>query len=219
MTPPEAVLFDLDGTLTDGGPGLLAAIKEASAPLGAVGESELRRLIGPSLRVGLKELFGIDDFEVEPILAKFHTLYYDSGAVALAQPFEGIVPLLDTLSQSGVTLGVATIRSRQSAETLVEQLGVGRYFRGIFGGRPSDGSDKSRVIEEASRALAPGSRSVVMVGDRKFDVFAAKANSIGFIGALWGFGTREELIEAGASTLAESPSDLAGLLGVERAGL
>jgi phosphoglycolate phosphatase len=105
-------------------------------------------------------------------------------------------------------LAVATTKPLEIARPILVRLGLDRFFAGVFG--PSlDARSESKLItlSRATEALKP-LEPLALVGDRKFDVLAARHANIAAVGALWGYGTREELEDAGAHLLVSEPADL-----------
>ena len=106
-------------------------------------------------------------------------------------------------------LFVVTSKVRLFAEPIVEHFGLRRFFLSVYGGE-LDGSyvDKSELIAKVLRSESLTPDETVMIGDRAHDVIGAKANGVLSVGALWGFGSREELVSAGAELLCEVPNKL-----------
>jgi phosphoglycolate phosphatase len=210
----SAVLFDMDGTLSDGGPGMLSAMQAACRAVGRepISAEELVHFVGPPLGLTMMERLGLSSAECEMAVEAFKHHYYVEGAIGQARPYPGIEEVLRTLSRRGVTLGVATIRSTPSAIRVLETLGLGQYFEGVFG-KPS-GSDlgKADVVAAGMLHLGVSAFECVMVGDRDIDVYGAKENGLACIGVLWGYGGEMELRQAGAVALARDPADLLELL-------
>ena len=124
------------------------------------------------------------------------------------------------LQKGGTWLYVATSKPRVFAERIVEYFGLEQYFRAVHGSE-LDGSyaDKSELIAKVLRSESLTPYETVMIGDRAHDVVGAKANGIFSVGALWGFGSRDELVLAGADLLCKTPDMLVETMRVfDRAG-
>lgn len=221
MTRPiTTVLFDLDGTVANSAPGILASLRHAFqvnglTPLSAEQE---RGLLGPPFYESLPTL--IDPALVGVVIASYREVY-GGGAMLDAVAYDGIPALLQWLREQGCTLGLATSKPEHYARPIVEHLGVGDYFDTICGDT-LDGSrgSKALVIGEAlSRLGQPEPTTVLMVGDRAHDVIGARAHGIGCLGAGWGYGSEPELLEAGAlavyATVSQLRLALPARLGVE----
>jgi phosphoglycolate phosphatase len=219
VTKP-AVLFDLDGTLSDSAPGIWGSARYAFDRLSAArgqlfplpSDAELRWMIGPPLRDSFARLAGPE--HVEALLGFYLERYSDVGAFE-NNVYQGVPETLDTLAGTGARLFVATSKNQHSAERILAHFGLASRFVAIHGAR-NDGSlaDKTELIADliVKHALAPDETGVAMIGDRKFDMIGARNNGLRAIGALWGYGDREELEAAGAHATAERPADVTKLL-------
>lgn len=120
---------------------------------------------------------------------------------------------LQGLKEAGASLFVATSKPKVFAERIVERFGLGEFFKAIHGSE-LDGTriKKGDVISHALTVEKLSPESTVMVGDRLHDIAGARENGLFSVGVLWGFGSREELIEAGAGVLCEEPKNLTGVL-------
>jgi phosphoglycolate phosphatase len=210
-----AYLFDLDGTLTDPREGITRSIAYAlerleiePPPLAA-----LEFAIGPPLRPSLARLIGSDSREaVEIALAHYRERFADVGLFE-NRLYDGIVEALEGLCASGATLVVATSKPAVYARRIVEHFGLGRHFADVHGCE-LDGTreDKRDLIAHILPHHGFAAARAVMIGDRGADMRAARHHGLGALGALWGFGTRDELADHGAHALCESPRELSGAL-------
>jgi phosphoglycolate phosphatase len=207
------VLFDLDGTLTDPRDGILACIKHGLSILGEPSppDAELERCIGPPLHASFMRLLSGDsaraDVAVQAYRERFTALGMFENAV-----YEGIPEVLESLQASGAQLYVATSKPQVFADRILDHFGLARYFRAAFGSHLSGAlSDKGELIGHVleSAYLLPG--DTTMVGDREHDIRGARLNGVLAVGVLWGYGSREELIAAGAEHLLQQPRDLGRL--------
>lgn len=213
MTPPCAVLLDLDGTLIDSQPGILASCLAALRALGHQPNEirDIRRVIGPPLEDVMQFLlqpFG-DDRIAEAVLA-FRQHYGDRGLLG-SEPYPGIGHSLREMQQAGLRLYLATSKREAFARRILEHLELAAYFDGIYGSVPSGELDhKPELLAHilSEHDIAP-TRSL-MVGDRRYDISGAHAVGMRGLGVLWGYGTRDELEGAGADRLVEATVDLAG---------
>jgi phosphoglycolate phosphatase len=208
-------LFDLDGTLTDPREGITRSLGYALERMGRAPPplDEMTFAIGPPLRRSIARLLGDDDpGEVERALAFYRERFADVGLYENA-PYEGIAEALHALRTGNATLLVATSKPRVYAERIVRHFGLDTHFAAVHGCE-LDGTreDKRDLLEHllAHHGIAGG--SCVMVGDRDVDMRAALHHGAGALGALWGYGSRAELVGAGAHALCESPRDLAAAL-------
>jgi phosphoglycolate phosphatase len=214
---PGVVLFDLDGTLTASGPGIT---RSAASALQAVGRppldaTALLGFIGPPLIESFREIAGLDEAAVIEALVAYRSYFVERGMFENSV-YPGINGLLQELFDAGRRLAVTTSKPLPYAVPIIEHFGLGKYFEGVFGPTADDdGIDKKAVVAHALNAMAiDDSTNVVLVGDRFHDVVGAHENGIACIGALWGYGSRDELVAAGVDALAADVNELAVLLGV-----
>lgn len=205
--PPTTLLFDLDGTLLDTEPGILGCLRRTLERFGLPDrpDAELRRFIGPPLEQAWRELVGAAHVE-EAVETYRHC--YDLEGKFKAAVFEGIEAALDELARRH-TLIVATSKRQVFAEEMLERFGLTPYFKAVYGVTPPHLSEpKAHLIGRILRDFSLSPRQAVMIGDREFDVIGARANGVACVGALWGYGSREELTLHGASLLCERPQEL-----------
>jgi phosphoglycolate phosphatase len=166
-------------------------------------EAELHRFLGPPLHATFAELAGpaLADLCVEAYRAR-----YRERAASETEVFPGVPGALDTL---GEELIVVTSKPLALAEPLLAALGLRDRFAAVFGpSLDARAEPKAATLERALAAHAPRA----LVGDRSFDIVAARAHGLRAIGVLWGIGSEEELREAGADAIATVPADLGPLL-------
>ncbi len=207
----EAALFDLEGVLVDSRVPFARCVNAALEAHGFAPrpEADLHRYLGPPLYRTFVELTG-DEATAESCLRAYRERYA-ATMVAETPVFPGIREAVRTLAQA-VPLVVATSKSRPLAQALLDGLGLGGDFRAVVG-PPLEALDESKV-ETVARALleVEGCAPVAMVGDRRFDMVAARAHGLRGIGVRWGIGSEQELREAGAEALAGAPAELPGLI-------
>lgn len=214
MSSQTTVLFDLDGTVSDGGPGMLGGLVHAcrSLDLPVPSEAVLRSFLGPPFQVSFALHFGLDEPACERAVASYREYYYAGGAMLEATPYEGIPRLLRRLGEQGCQLAIATSKPEPFALQAIEHLGLTEHFSGIFGADLEGRATKADVIASACRAIDIDVDRTVMVGDREHDVIGARSNGLECVGVLWGYGTADELAAAGAAAVASSPEVLGRIL-------
>ena len=212
---PLALLFDLDGTLTDPREGITMCIAQALERMGreAPPLDALTFAIGPPLRASLARLLGTDDRDaVERALGHYRERFAGTGLYENA-PYEGIDAALAALRAAGHRLFVATSKPRVYAERIVRHFALDAHFEAVHGCE-LDGTreDKRHLLAHLlpRHGLAP--RATAMIGDRGVDMRAARHHGALALGVTWGYGSREELREAGAHALCDSPGGLAATL-------
>lgn len=201
-----ALLFDLDGTLLDTEPGIVAGLRHTMQLLGLdiPDYPVLKAQIGPPLEQALGNLMPT---ALIPKAVEVYREYYNQQGKFEASVFEGIHQALSHLS--GYTLLVATSKRRVFAVDMLEHFGLAQHFSAVYGVQPSNLSEpKASLIAKAIREQNLSPQRCVMIGDRHFDVEGAKAHGLKAIGALWGYGNPTELAQA--DWLCPTPSDLPG---------
>lgn len=209
----DIILFDLDGTLTDSGPGIMKAGQYALRAFGIERDwRELSFFVGPPLSETFARFVRAEN--VDAAVAKFREYYQQDGWLDNA-PYPGIPTLLAHLKSEGKRLFVATSKLDIMAERILEHFGLAPYFDAICGAPEGDreAGKKVNVVKAALKAAGCDDLSrAVMVGDREHDVLGAKKNGLPCIGAVYGYGTAEELTAAGAAALADTVDELHKLL-------
>lgn len=208
----KTILFDLDGTLTDSGEGI---IKCASLALEHFGLpvpdwEEMRTFVGPPLGDSFIR-HGVPEERVEEAIAVYRSRYIPIGKFE-NHPYPGIRELLEQLKQQGHTLFVATSKPEAMSIEILEHFDLAKYFQQICGAT-MDGtrSSKEAVIEYLIDGNGRDSR-MIMVGDTKFDILGAKAHGIPAVGVAWGYGEISDMRAAGAAAIAENPQQLLEIL-------
>jgi phosphoglycolate phosphatase len=203
----DAIYFDLDGTLTDPKPGITRSIQYALQRLDhhtIPTEDELTWCIGPPLRASFARLLGGED-HADRAVSLYRERFSDIGLFENAV-YDGIHEVLTMLSQSGRRLFVATSKPHVFAERIVEHFGLRHHFEHVFGSE-LDGTrvDKSDLLAYALDIAAVDPSRTLMIGDRSHDMVGAGNNGMPGIGVLYGYGTRDELIGAGARHVCATP--------------
>ena len=208
------VLFDLDGTLVESGPGIMNAVEYALKQLGVrcPPRQELRTFVGPPLRDSFMQVCGLTAEDAEEALRQYRVYYRKTGLYE-CEPYPGMEKLLHRLSGER-TVVLATSKPEEFANQVLNYLGLRRYFSIVAGATFNEArTTKPEVLRYALDQCAgmPGTHPV-MIGDRKFDVEAAKTLGVDSIGVLYGYGSREELLEAGATHLAQRTEELLDII-------
>jgi len=203
------LLFDLDGTLTDPREGIVACIRHALVGLGreVPPERDLVTFIGPPLRPAFEAMLGsreLADRAVALYRERFATLGMFENEV-----YPGVAETLATLRDLGFTLLVATSKPTTFAVRILEHFELAGHFAGVHGSELSgERSDKGELLAHLLHARNLSPRDAIMIGDRSFDMLAARKHGIGAIGVLWGYGSRDELLDAGAEVLVTRMDEL-----------
>lgn len=203
------IYFDLDGTLTDPKLGITRSIQYALNKLDRAvpPEDELTWCIGPPLRASLKKLVGTDDLTDEAL-----SLYRERFAgigIFENEIYPGVEETLSVLAKSGRRLFVATSKPCIYAERVIDHFKLRVYFERVFGSQ-LDGrrSDKTELLRYALKATRVDPSQAIMIGDRSHDMIGARNNGMIAVGVLYGYGSKEELVDAGAHQVCATPQGL-----------
>jgi phosphoglycolate phosphatase len=214
--PYDLCVFDLDGTLTDPKTGITKSYQYALSAFGIHEELEnLVQFIGPPLRETFSKTYGFSPDDTEKAVAKFRE-YFSKTGILENTVYPGIPELLQALTDKGKVLAVATNKVAVYSRRILEHFGLAQFFSAVSGDE-MDGSltthGKREIIRLALDAPDPErQKAAVMIGDRKHDILGARDVGIDSIGVTWGYGSRAELEEAGATRIAESPDELLKML-------
>jgi len=207
----DAVLFDFDGTIADTGRGIFSCLRQTLAEMGItdIPQEKLDRFIGPPLHHSFQAEFGFDEATAETAVERYRAKYRGGGLFEL-DIYDGIITLLENLKKIGVKTGLASAKPEQFIFQILEKYGLGHLFDAVSGSAIDNiHAEKAAIISRTMEALSleKGAR-VLMVGDRLFDIQGAKEVGIQSAGVLFGYGSRQELEEAGADFIVESPEEL-----------
>lgn len=211
MTALEHVFLDLDGTLTDPAPGIIASYLHMAEAMGRRGwhAGNLRRFIGPPLREAIATILGSKDPKrIEQGVTHYREYYAVQGLLDNAV-FPGVPEALAELSARGFTLHLATSKATFFAERIVDHFALKPYLAGVYGAELGGGrSTKQEVLSTALTNAGADPRRAVMVGDRHHDIDGARAHNIASIGVLWGYGSAQELAAARPHRIVIDVADL-----------
>lgn len=206
----EHYLFDMDGTLFDTSEGVINSLVFCLRKYGIEHERQyFRRFIGPPLLWSFSAFCGFDDETARSAMLFYREHYAEHGIFECA-PYDGVPDLLRGLKAAGKSLYVATSKPQPFAERILEHFDLARYFAKVCGSDMDERrSDKALIIADALSGIDKG--RALMVGDRHYDIAGAKANGIRSCGVCFGFGSREELEEAGADFIVQRAEEIAAL--------
>ena len=206
------ILFDLDGTLTDSGEGIIncaiLALEHFGCPIPS--REKMRVFVGPPLHESFVK-HGIPADKTDEAIAIYRSRYIPIGAYENT-PYPGIRELLEALKEDGHTLYVATSKPEEMSVKILEHFDLAKYFDMICGATlDTSRSSKEDVI---AYLLSQNGRAdnMIMVGDTRFDVLGAKHHGISTVGVSWGYGTVEDMVSAGAVAIAHSMEELLCIL-------
>jgi len=218
-SPFDAVLFDLDGTLTDPEVGITASYRYALAAVGRPvdPDEDLRWVIGPPLRENLA-LLGVPDPEMAEAMDAYRRRHLEVGLYE-ADLVPGMAELVGRLDAAGVLVALATAKPVLEGELTLAHFGIAAHFA-VVGANTDEGTlTKADIIARTLRQLGgPARGRVAMVGDRRHDIEGAAANGVTSVGVAWGFAADGELLAAGADHVVGSVAELGRLLTGARTG-
>lgn len=204
----KSILFDLDGTLTDSGEGIIncaiLALEHYGCPIPS--REELRVFVGPPLHESFIK-HGVPEEEAENAVAIYRSRYIPIGKYENT-PYPGIRELLERLKAEGHKLYVATSKPEGMSVDILEHFDLAKYFTRICGAS----MDTSRTNKDAVIAYllseCGAQDNAIMVGDTAFDVLGAKVHGIPTVGVSWGYGTVEDMEKAGAAAIVHTMDEL-----------
>ncbi|MDD3030389.1 MAG: HAD family hydrolase [Alphaproteobacteria bacterium] len=217
MKKAQNVLFDLDGTISDPKEGITKSIAFALEKMGYTPPplEELTVYIGPPLWQTFNALMNApDEKSVEQAVRYYRQRYSDEGRGMVENILYPAIPeTLKALKGLGKRIFITTSKAEPIANQIINHFGLSDIFDAVYGaeanGTRSDKTDLiSYILERES--IAP--KDAVMIGDRKHDIVGALDNGVPAVGVLWGYGSAEELRNAGATTLCKKPEDLLNIL-------
>lgn len=211
----KTILFDLDGTLTDPGLGITNSIMYALEKFNIKVEdrTSLYKFIGPPLQESFRKYYDFSDEETTRAVAYYREYYSGKGIYENAL-YDGMAELLEQIKNSGRQVVLATSKPEEFAAEILRYFDIAKYFD-FLAGATMDGTrnNKADIIAYAIESYhIMDLSSAVMIGDREYDIYGAKAAGLNSIGVLYGYGSLEELQNAGAAHIAEHVRDIMELL-------
>lgn len=211
MKKYSTILFDLDGTLTDSSPGIINSIIYAlkKYDINVYDMTLLRKFLGPPLHESFEKFFGFDK-EKSLQAVKYYREYFSTEGLLENEVYCDITDLLQNLKENGKTLIVATSKPQPFTDRIMEHFDLEKFFDFIAGSNmDTTRSKKAEVIEYAlSECNIIDKLSVIMVGDRAEDMIGAQTVGIDSIGVEYGYGTFDELKNAGATYVVKDVKSL-----------
>ncbi len=206
----RVALFDLDGTLTDPYEGITRSVQYSLRRFGIEGEDreKLACFIGPPLNESYINYYGFTEEQSFRAVDVYREYFAEKG-IFENEVYPGVPGMLSRLKESGLTLAVATSKPTVYANRILDRFGLAKYFV-LCDGSELDGTrvHKNEVIAHALDMLDCEPRSTVMIGDRSHDVIGASRNGVPCIGVTYGYGTKDELLEAGAILTVDTVEEL-----------
>ena len=204
----KAIFFDLDGTLTDSGEGIMncAALALEHFGLPVPDREQMRVFVGPPLDQTFIR-FGVPADRTDEAIAVFRSRYRTVGKFENF-PYPGIRETLQTLKEQGHRLFVATSKPEVLANEVLNHFDLARYFEQIAGATLDGSRSHKADVITYLLGLTGDVGQTLMVGDTAFDVIGAAAHGIPTIGVSWGYGTVEDMLRAGAVSVVDTMDEL-----------
>ena len=213
---PRLVMFDLDGTLIDSVPDLAAAVDRMLVELGRApaGVEQVRQWVGNGARVlvrralaGALDHSAVGESETEDALARFLDIYADCHELTALYP--GVHELLEALTTAAVELAVVTNKPERFVAPLLEQVGLGGYFRWIIGGDtlPQQKPDPAALLQIMRLAGVEATQSL-FIGDSRNDVLAAHAAGVPCVAVSYGYNHGRPIAEEKPSLVVDNLAEL-----------
>ena len=210
------ILFDFDGTICDTSPGIFASMQIVCNHYNlSFGLDTFAKMIGPPLQESFSKIFHLPESEVRNAI-KVYRDYYSAEGMFLCEPYDGVLELIHALRDSGKRVFVATSKPEEYTRKIIERKGISELFDFVGGADMAEKNriDKVDVINYVleKNALSEKRDSVLMIGDRFYDINGAHLAGLKALGILWGFGDRTELEEYGSDYICSTPEDVKKLL-------
>ena len=206
-----ALIFDLDGTLTDSKPGILSCLRKVIDAHKVDHPGPLDQFVGPPIEEWAIALLPEASDEARAALARDYRACYDREGWKNNSVFAGVREMLTEIRRQGFPLYVCTSKGQHFAVRIMDLFELTGLFTAIYGDKAEYAChSKVDLLARLLREASLESNSAWMIGDRIFDFQAAQANGIRCMAAGWGYGPPEEL--ALADALAATPADVPGLV-------
>ena len=196
----KAILFDLDGTLTESGEGITKSVQYALGKLGKPEEDleKLKVFIGPPLMEQFMKYADLDEETARKAVEYYRERYSEKG-IFENRPYPGVEDMLKELKRKKYLLTVASSKPEYYVKQILDYFQLTGYFDEIVGSEMNGKrTNKAEVIEETLSRLHMSDKrdQVIMIGDKEHDVFGARKAGLKCIAVSYGYGTEEELKNA-----------------------
>ncbi len=207
----KIVFFDLDGTISDSGEGIINGLTYAQnkLKLRELSLEEKRSCIGPPFAPTLSKIWNVSFEEAEHIIDVYRE-YYNVTGIYENYLYPGIEDLLKYITENGIEARICSAKPLKMVETVLKHFKIDRYFTSLTGAQMHGKYPGKGVLIE--QILDQTGAKAIMIGDRKDDIEGGKHNNITTVGVLWGYGSREELTEAGADYLVSNTEEIKDII-------
>ena len=204
----KLVIFDFDGTLADTMPGITRTAHKVFTEIGMTEEEmgDIRRIVGPPFPFAFEIVYGMNRAQAEAVTKRYREIYAAEGTWPL---FRGVHALLSDLKQAGKLVAIASSKRQPLVMRGVADNHLEDIFDACVGRIDEAESTKVQAIATVMNKLQVDHKDAVMVGDRMYDIDAARPNDIPCVGVLYGKTTiKQELIDHAAAAIVDSVQEL-----------
>lgn len=210
------VIFDFDGTVADTGEGILKSLQYSFEQMGrAVPDlSDLKKFIGPPIHYSYVTFYGVSEEEVEEYIKKYRERYRKIG-IFECFVYPGMRETLESLRKAGVKIGIASSKPIKLIYDVMEYLKLTEYFDAVVGTQFDDSNHPGKtdlVLQSMEKLGDADKKRTLMVGDRYFDIDGAAGAGVDSAGVTYGYGSREEFMEHGATYIVDSPQEILNIV-------
>lgn len=206
----DGVLLDFDGTIADTGEGIFSSVRYAIEAMGfdPLPEETIHTFIGPPIFSSFRRELNLSDEDSAKAVEKYRERYVEDGIYKL-KVYDGLEKLMNDMKKSGIKLAIASSKPENFIVKILEFLKSDNLFDYISAPENDKAPEsKTALVERAVNHLGIDKSRAVMIGDRYFDIDGANGAGIDSIGVTFGFGSKEELQNAGATFIAENVDDI-----------
>lgn len=188
----------MDGTIADTSMGIINSHRYAHKMMGCTSPDIeiLKGVIGGPLLRTYMTCFGFSTEDAR-VAVKYYREYYTEKGLFEAKIYDGMKESLQELKANGYLLGVATLKAEKFVKTMLEYLGIAKYFDVIYGMDDNDTRTKSGLIQMCMKKMEVTESQTLMVGDSEHDMMGAQQAKVRFVGVTYGFGFKGTMSEYG----------------------
>lgn len=210
----DAVLFDFDGTVADTGVGIFNSIQYAVEAVGhaPLSSEVLRTFIGPPVFDSFKRELNLNDEQCEFAVKKYREKYSESGIYQL-EMYDGMKKLLEELKAKGIKVGIASSKPESFILRLLNIIEIKEFVDYVSCPAADKANrEKFELINSSAEFFGINKSRILMVGDRLFDINGANIAGVDSVGVTFGYGSKEELENAGATYIASSVGEICDII-------
>jgi len=184
----RSIIFDMDGTLADTSPGILASYKHLASTINKKipSDDELKKILGGPLPSNISNLFNINPDDLNRCISIYRNYYKHHGA-AMSIPYNHLKETLETLRDKQITLSIATMKAETFAKELIKKWNINDYFSIVIGADSNDLMTKKEMINKILHLTNISPCETIMIGDTLYDYKSAHECRVNFIAATYGF--------------------------------